>query len=308
MTSQQGSMLPVQMQMQNLMPLTLTQPAPSPLHLMQLYQHHLHLQPNPYQPVVYPSPAQPQVAAQTPSKKKTYKIVVDGQVIETDDPKEFFAWKEWIEKRKREEEEHQLRMKKLEEEIKKLAKERGEEKEKEKEKEEEERKKKAEDEVLKMLNSRIQSLEKMISDLRKEREELKNKLEEMERKRQEEKIQRLEAELRQLRDIASDPWKIIEAYENRLRKLGYTRTGKSLIDILDKGVEGIQSTVMELVKRLPQAHAQRQVVKYTEDERMEKIKQIKESIKESEERIEAEEELIKAAEKLYLQKEAKSEG
>jgi len=235
-----------------------------------------------------------------PQQRKVYKIAIDGQVIETDDPKEYLALKEWVEEQKRREEErerekreHELRMKKLEEEIKKIAR-----------MDETEEKKKVppsshENELIKTLNSRLSTLERELSNLRKEKEELQRQLDEERRKHEVEKIRALEEELKTLRSMYSDPFKIVEMYEEKLRRLGYAKSGKSLLDILDHGVRDIGDTVKQLINRLPRA-PQGQPVKYTEDERINKIRQIKEGIKESEELVQAEEDLIKAAEKLYI--------
>ena len=63
-------------------------------------------------------------------KQRIYKHVIDGQMLETDDPDEYFAWKRYDEERhereeqlRRENERHELEKKKLEEEIKRIAKE-----------------------------------------------------------------------------------------------------------------------------------------------------------------------------------------
>ena len=257
----------------------------------------------PYMHTYLPTlPDQPSSSSPAPSPpKKKYTVVVDGQVIETDDPQEYMAIKKWLDERKadeeerrRREEEHEMRMKKLDEEIKTIVR-------ASKEREEEEIKAKAaqppaENELVKALNRRLESLERRLEELKKERDELKGRLDEMEKKRHEEEINRLKDEIRQLREVAANPWKMISEQEQWLRSLGYTKTGKSLMDILDKGVEGLQNTVMSLVNRMPKP---RTGVRYTEEERKEKLSQLKEGIKENEELIEAEEELIRAAKELY---------
>lgn len=258
----------------------------------------------PQPPFVYqpPPPAQPYEE----KKKRTYKVVVDGQVIEVDDYKEFLALKDWEERRREDEErrekerqKHELEMMKLKEEIKRVAGTEDEAEGKPK------TRSKMEDEIIKVLNSRIQGLESMLNQLRKEREEFKHKLDEMEKRRHEEKIRQMEEELARLREYTQNPFKFVEEYEQQLRHLGYARTGKSLIDVLDKGVAGIQDTIKVLAARLPAARNQQ--VKYTEEERLNKLRGLKSKIRESEEMAEIEEGLIKAAEKYYKSRAEKAQ-
>jgi len=238
--------------------------------------------------------------------KKIYKVVTDdGTVIETDDPEEYRAlvdwverrkrereeWElrkqEWEEKRRREEREWELRMKKLEEELKNKKEEASTEKRKE-----------GESELVKMLLTRIDALNRELNEAKQKYEELKEQIKESERKAMEERIKMLEDELRVLREYASDPFKIVEQYENIARRLGYSKTGKNVLDILDKGIEGVHQTVNNLISKLTPA-PRRTEVKYTEQERKEKLKQIKQNIQSSEDLLKIEDEVIKAAEKIY---------
>lgn len=274
--------------------------------------------PSPYPAYPSPYPQQPQQVPivqpqvlQPAKPKKTYKIAIDGQTIEVDDYKEYLALKEWEMRRQKEEEErerrrqeHEMRMKKLEMEIMKIAKERE---------EEDEPPRASEDsEMLRILNSRIASLENYINKLSEEREELLKKLNEMEARKKEEEIRMLRAELEQLRKIAEDPFDLITKYEERLRRLGYLRGGKSLLDILAETQKNIDETIKLIVSRMPQSPYPQAGTgiggtqtfipsggRYTEDERLAKLSELKNRIGMTEEEIEAEEEYLEAMRKIY---------
>jgi len=260
------------------------------------------------QPMPYPHPYPPTPTEQGPRKK--YVVAIDGQTIEVYDYKEYLALKEWEmrrqreeEERRRREEEHQLRMKKLEEEIKRVAKDR----------EDEERSVESTDnKMIEVLSSRINSLESYLQRLVQEREELQKKLEEMEMRKREEEILALRQEINRLRKIAEDPFSMITEYENKLRRLGYLRGGRSLLDIIADTQKNIDETIKLLISRMPTAAAgggnimtpeqAANPLKYTEEERLEKIADIKEKIQMSEEALKAEEEYLQTLQKTMARK------
>jgi len=272
-------------------------PAMSPISPYPSYQ------PNPASTLPYPTPTPPSTipypTQQEPKKK--YVVAIDGQTVEVYDYKEYLALKEWEERRKieeeerkRREEEHQLRLRKLEEEIKKIAR----ESEREKEKAEE---KPSEDKTVSILNSRISSLEQMINKLLSERDQLTKKIEELENRRREEEIKALRAELEKLRKVAEDPFSLITEYESKLRRLGYLRGGRSLLDIIADTQKNIDETIKMLVSKLPAQPVTgiRVPGRYTEEERIKKISEIKDRIRMTEEAIKAEEEYLRSLQKLY---------
>jgi len=243
----------------------------------------------------------------TKKSKKIYKVVTeDGTVIETDDPEEYRALVDWIERRKREKEEWELRKQEWEERrrreerewelrIKKLEEELKKKKDEEKASTD---KRKEDNELVKMLLTRIDAVTRELNETRQKYEELKEEVIEAEKRALEERIKILEDELRALREYTSNPFKILEEYEKFARSLGYTKTGKNVLDILDKGMDGVHQTINNLINKLQPVQRQPEV-KYTEKERIEKLQQVKESIKISEDILQAEEEVIKAAEKIY---------
>ena len=268
----------------------------------------------PNQPTVTPSPNMPwynaptaspfprytfqsptyQLPQQQPKPKKTYKVVVDGQEIICEDAESYRAWLDYIDRRKREREEWEqkkrewdLRMQKLEAEIKSIIA----------KKETEEKKEVRKPTIDERVNRRIEFLERELSNLRKEKEQLSSKLAEQEKRILDEKIRSLESQLNEYRKLVSNPDALINQYVSLAQKLGYSRTGKSVLDVIETTAQNIDSTIKQLIQKLP---APRQKKIYTEEERREKIKKIKEGLKKSEELLKAEDELIQAARKYYM--------
>lgn len=228
--------------------------------------------------------------------KKTYKVVVDGQEIICEDAESYRAWLDYIDRRKREREEWEqkkrewdLRMQKLEAEIKSIVA----------KKETEEKKEVRKPTIDERVNRRIEFLEKELSTLRKEKEQLSSKLAEQEKRILDEKIRSLESQLNEYRRLVSNPDALINQYVSLAQKLGYSRTGKSVLDVIETTAQNIDSTIKQLIQKLP-APTPKQRKIYTEEERREKIKKIKEGLKKSEELLKAEDELIQAARKYYM--------
>jgi len=288
-----------------------------PLDIMNLHQTPFSPYYNLYTPYIQPL-QQPLQTTQnenqnTKKTKKIYKVVTDdGTVIETDDPEEYRALVDWIEKRRREREEWELRKQEWEERrrreerewelrIKKLEEELIKKKNEEKTLTD---KSKEDNEIVRMLLSRIDAVTRELNETRKRYEELKEEIKEAEKRALEERIKILEEELRVLREYASNPLKLLEEYEKFARSLGYVKTGKNVLDILDKGIDSVHQTVNNLINKLQPVQRQPEI-KYTEKERIEKLQQVKESIKIGEDILKAEEDLIKVAEKVYRSKSKK---
>jgi len=234
-----------------------------------------------------------------PAPRRKYKIAIDGQVIEVEDYQEYIALKEWAERQRKEKEEHDLRMKKLETEIKAmLMRKKDEEKEKED---------KDETEIVKMFEERIKSLEGQLMRVLEEKERLENYIQELEKRRKEEELEAMRKELEEISKVVKNPLELIRAYEEQLRAIGYARSGKSLLDVLDGVRQDIGRSLDKLVEKFPSpstpmrqpAQETAFVPKYSDEERKQKMEQLKKNIKVSKEIAKLEDELISAAQELY---------
>ena len=259
------------------------------------YQHMQHnmpaMPPGPLPVTPGIPPGMPGMSAMTPvpaqekrKKRKVYRIVVDGQVIETDDPQEFLEIKRWL----KEQEKAELEKKKLEEEIKKIARERA---------DEEKKSKSTDDEQIRSLMSRIDSLQRQLAQVYEEKRKLESKLEEfveLQKKREYEELKRKVAEVEELK---KNPWKLLKEAEEQLATVGFTRTNRSILDIIDDAAKNVHMTVNNLINRLP--GPKRNPEKYSEEERKKRLETVKNMVKETEDYIESENNLIKAAQKIY---------
>jgi len=211
------------------------------------------------------------------------KVVVEGQEITTDLPG-YMAWKRWMreeEESKRAREEHELRMKKLEAEIKKIEKEAAaaaKPPEELVEVEVEGQKVKVPPHLAVMLALRprrgeeVEKLEKEVSSLR---EQLRDR-----------QIEGLRAEISDLRSrIESAP-----------------RTGRTAIDVMETGLDKIHEAVKDLGARaeriLTGGVEFRPSVRRGPVEREELAKKIEKRMEKAAEILEAEERLLRAASKL----------
>ena len=220
-------------------------------------------------------------------KRKVYRVVVDGQVIETEDYQEFLEIKRWLDERKKEE----LERRKLEEQIKAIAKERSEDKESEG------RESKEENEQLKSMMSTLENIQRQLSMIYEEKSKLESKLEEFERKEQERELRELKKKAEEWEEFMKNPWKFVAEMESQLSAVGYTRTGKSILDVAEGIAKNVHQTVNTLIHKLP--GPKHSPVRYTEEERKERLEQVKNIIKSTEDYVEAEEQLIRAAERVY---------
>ncbi|MEM4819537.1 MAG: hypothetical protein QXQ91_04440 [Nanopusillaceae archaeon] len=199
---------------------------------------------------------------------KTYKVVVDGQEIETDESG-FMAWQKFLKDR----EEHELRMKKLEVEIKKMLEEGSRESKKEEE-------------------------------ARRREDELKSKIEELSRKLDEERERRHQAELeivkRELEELKKRPSIVeeIAIYEEIAKRLGFHKGGRTTIDILESLVDRIDQRAAQILSKIPAGGEWKPEIKRSPSERARKAEEIMRRLEKTEDILKAEDELIMAAAKV----------
>lgn len=270
-----------------------TIPAPQPYYVAQVqqlshqyYPYHVplyqtyHSNPympmyNPYMPTMY-APYQYMHHVKPP---KTYKIVVDGQEIETDEAG-FMAWQRFL----REREEHELRMKKLEAEIKKIL---------------EETRSKEVTVPVKIGDKEVQ-VPAYLAPLFMNRDDEHRK--EIEKLREE--LHRKEVELlkREIEELKKRPSFIeeLQAYNAIASMLGYQKGGRTTLDLLNSIVERIDERAAQLLNKIPppQNVEWKPEIKRTPEERAKKAEEIMRRIEKSEEILKAEEELIRAAAKV----------
>lgn len=244
--------------------------------------------PSPYQPLYYPHhyyshqlyshfvpyhfypavPSPPYYPPPPPRPMRTYKIVVDGQEIETDEAG-YMAWQRFLREREEHErrrQEHELAMKKLEIEIKKALEE---------------------------------------GNRGKKDEELSKKIDELSKKLEEEREKRHQAELELLRrevdELKKRPGLLEELaiYEEIARRLGFQRGGRSVIDLLDSFVERLDQRAAQLLSRIPSPGGEwKPEVRRTPEERARKAEEVIAKLEKTEEVLKAEEKLIRAASKV----------
>ena len=235
-----------------------------------------------------------------PKPRKTYKIVYEGQEIETDE-EGFLAWQRFLREReedKRRAEEHELAMKKLEAEIKKIA---------------EETSKKEPTVPVKIGDVEYQvpvSLAPIYLALRnnespKKAEELSKKVEELSKKLEEEKEARHKTEVemikKELEELKRRPsfFEELQAYQRIAQTLGYHKSGKTTADLLDSLVERLDQRAQQLLEKIPSPGGEwKPEVVRTPEERAKKAGEIMKKLEKSEEVLQAEDELIKAAAKV----------
>jgi len=189
-------------------------------------------------------------------------------------------------------EEHDMRMKKLEQEIKETAK--GEEKEKV---------------PVEYGDTTIQvpadlaplymMMQQQGSGESERTQELREKLEEERRKREEERVKRLEERIEEAEDQPSleEQLRSVEALSKRM---GMSRTGMSTIDLLNQGIGRLDQRAKQLLQRMPPSGGEefQPEIERTPEERRRKAREIEGRMEKSEELIESENELIEAASKV----------
>lgn len=233
-------------------------------------------------PAPAPAPAVPISAPITPvqtqqKKKRTYKVVVDGQVIETDDVQEFLELKRWLDEREKKE----LEKKKLETEIKRIAGENV------------QNQTSSDDRLITLINS----LQNQLSELMKRNRELESKLISVKEEIKQREWEEIQKKLKEFEEIKKNPVKLIRDLEEQLELIGYSKSNKSLLDIIDSINRNINTTINSLINRLPSTKTSK--VKYTVNEREERINKVKEKINKTSDLIELENEIINKAKKIY---------
>ncbi|MEM1690487.1 MAG: hypothetical protein QXG48_02815 [Thermofilaceae archaeon] len=211
---------------------------------------------------------QPAPIPPPPAPRRTYKIVVDGQEIETDEAG-YMAWQRFLREREeyeRRRQEHEMVMKKLEIEIRRALEGGGES---------------------------------------KREEELSRKIEEISRKLEEERERRHQAELellkREVDELRRRPGLLEELamYEQVAERLGFRRGGRTTIDLLESFVERLDQRAAQLLSKIPVTGGEwRPEVKRSPGERVRKAEEIIRRLERSEDVLKLEEELIMAAAKI----------
>jgi len=263
--------------------------------------HHFNPQPSypqyfgypPYHAAPYPYPQPPyHYPPQPPKPPKTYKVVVEGQEIETDEAG-FMAWQRYL----KEKEEHELRkkqyeleMKKLEEEIRKIAEERG----------------SKETLVPVKIGDKEYQIPASLAPLYlKGSDEASKKIDELSKKLEEEREARHKAELevlkRELEELKRSPSFLeqLKTWQAVAETLGYHRGGRTTADLIDSLSERVDRTAQMIIQRIPMPGSEwKPEVVRTPEERAKKAEEIKQKLAKSEEILKAEEELIRAAAKV----------
>ncbi|MEM4480849.1 MAG: hypothetical protein QXG58_06375 [Candidatus Bathyarchaeia archaeon] len=255
--------------------------------------------PSPTYPPCYPfyppstyAPQYPHFAYQ-PKPPKTYKIVVEGQEIETDESG-FMAWQRFLrekEEYERRKQEHELTMKKLEAEIKKITEETG---------------RKEEPRIPVKIGDREVEVPASLAPLYLRGDnETARKVEELSKKLEEEREARHKAELemvqRDLEELKKRPgfFEELRSFQEIAPMLGFQKGGRTTADLLDSLAERLDQRAAQLLNKIPAPGGEwKPEVKRTPEERVEKAEEIKRRLERSEEILQAEDELIKAAAKV----------
>jgi len=237
-----------------------------------------------YPPSTYAQPY-PHFAYQ-PKPQKTYKIVVEGQEIETDESG-LMAWQRFLrekEEDKRKAQEHELTMKKLEAEIKKIA---------------EETEKKSEPTVpVKVGDKEVQVPAYLAPLYLKGDDESKKEIEKL---REELHRKEVEALQRDLEELKKRPgfFEELRSFQEIAPMLGFQKGGRTTADLLDSLAERLDQRAAQLLNKIPAPGGEwKPAVTRTPEERARKAEEIKQKLERSEEILQAEDELIKAAAKV----------
>ncbi|MEM1750724.1 MAG: C2H2-type zinc finger protein [Desulfurococcaceae archaeon] len=237
-----------------------------PLYYPPYHQVSQYLYPHFTPPYTYPAPLSPPYYP-PPMPRRTYKVVVDGQEVETDESG-YMAWQRFLREREESErrrQEHEMMMKKLEIEIKKALEEGGGRREDE-------------------LNKRI--------------EEISRKLDEERERRHQAELELLKREIDELKKRPS-LLEELSIYEHIAERLGFKKGGRTTIDLLESFVERLDQRAAQILSKVPAPGSEwRPEIKRTPEERARKAEEIMKRLEKSEEVLKLEEELIKAAAKI----------
>jgi len=135
-----------------------------------------------------------------------------------------------------------------------------------------------------------------IQELRKEIEEERSRREEAERGALRKDIEHLREEVEEQPSLAEQ----IESVEALSKRMGYSRTGMSTIDLLNEATSKIDRRAKQILQRVPPGGGEefQPEIERTPEERRRKAKEIEGRMEKSEDIIEAENELIEAASKV----------
>jgi hypothetical protein len=238
----------------------------------------------------YNPPTHPQY--QPPKPTKTYKVVVEGQEIETDEAG-FMAWQRYkkeMEEYELKKKQYELEMKKLEEEIRKTVEERG-----------------AKETLVpvKIGEKEYQIPASLAPLYLKGGDETSKKIDELSRKLEEEREARHKAELetlkRDLEEMRKRPgfFEELKAFQEIAPMLGFQKGGRTTADLIDALAERFDQRAQQLLAKIPAPGSEwRPEVKRTPEERVQKAEEIKQKLAKSEEILQAEDELIRSAAKV----------
>jgi hypothetical protein len=248
-----------------------------------------------YAPYYYPSyqtyysPPAPHYSIKPP---KTYKIVVDGQEIETDESG-YMAWQRYLKERDEYElrkKQYELEMKKLEAEIKKITEETG--------------KWKEATVPVKIGDKEVEVPAYLAPLYLKSDEEARREIEKLRDELHKKEIEALQKDLEELK---KRPGLLdeIRSIQEIAQMLGYQRGGRTTADLLDSLAERIDQRAAQLINKIPAPGGEwKPAVIRTPEERIKKAEEIKQKLERSEEILKCEDELIKAAAKVKPRTEA----
>lgn len=237
-----------------------------------------------------------------PRKPKPVKIVVDGQTIETDIDG-MMAWKRFKledDEAKRATKEHELRMKRLEAEITNIAKGSG--------GKEETVAVKIGDQtlhvpasvapfILRGEDSEVKALKVTVDDLKEKVHDAETKLNEKATQELKDQLSGLYSKIEGLEN--RDPMEEIKKYDAYAEERGYSRTGKSTVDLLGELGDKADKRAQQLISKMgPKGEGEEGFtpeVTRSPQERQEMAGDIQAKLEKKERILEAENELLEAA-------------
>ncbi|MEM1820358.1 MAG: hypothetical protein QXU64_02070 [Thermofilaceae archaeon] len=265
-----------------------------------------------YHPIYYPYHYYPPPPPRPP---RTYKIIVDGQEIETDEAG-FLAWQRFLQERR----ERELEMRKIEIEMKKLELEM-----KRMEREEERRR---EDELSKRVKELAERVEQQAERLAQEKEdkfkmilstlektqttvmEMLKAMQQTERTLLEEKHKaEMEALRREIEELKRRPGFVeeLEHYLDVARRLGMSRTGRTAYDLLESLFDRIDQRFAQLISKIPsQPQGWSPRVTRSPTERARLAEETIRRLERAEELVELENEMLRLAAEIAAEQAARS--
>jgi len=229
-------------------------------------------------PQMWSYPPHPQTWYQ-PKPPKTYKIVVEGQEIETDESG-YMAWQRFL----KEKEEHELAMKKLEAEIKKITEESG---------------TKNEPTIPVKIGDKEYQVPASLAPLYLKGDDESKK--EIEKLREELHKKEIEALQRDLEEVKKRPsfFEELRAFQEIAPMLGFQKGGRTTADLLDSLTERLDQRAAQLLQKIPTPGGEwKPEITRTPEERAKKAEEIKRKLEKSEEILKAEDEFLKAVAEL----------